>query len=277
MGNFVLQIGSCSFLYLRKGPWEILFPFLLCSSSLNVLSVPGASLFPPHRRRSFWSPSLPSFLCTTAAGRTGAAARAELSGMRGAGDGSGSRRASSGVLAGRARTGAWAASGWRRRAAGAGGEPARAATAAGARRAAPCGQLVARAAPAQASGGSGRGSARWWRGGSWQAAPSGASARAAGVCGATWLQAWRGPVCGARAAVGVRDAEERVSKCCVRRLGWGVNTGSQRGCGSGAGERAQVERRPSRQARKWLAARTSKPRRRWLSRQQERANAGRPE
>jgi hypothetical protein len=67
-----------------------------------------------------------------------------------------------------------------------------------------------------------------------------------------------------------------VSKYCVRRLGWGVDTGSQRGCSSGAGERAQVERRPSRQAREWLAARACKPRRRWLSRQQERANAGWP-
>jgi hypothetical protein len=38
MENLTLKKGPCSFLNLRKGPWEILFPFLLCSSSLSVLS-----------------------------------------------------------------------------------------------------------------------------------------------------------------------------------------------------------------------------------------------
>jgi hypothetical protein len=49
MENFALQKGPCNFLKLRKGPWEILFPFLLCFSTLySFLS--GSFLL--HRQHS---------------------------------------------------------------------------------------------------------------------------------------------------------------------------------------------------------------------------------
>jgi hypothetical protein len=38
MKIYALQIGPCSFLKFHISPWEILFPFLLCSSSFSVLS-----------------------------------------------------------------------------------------------------------------------------------------------------------------------------------------------------------------------------------------------
>jgi hypothetical protein len=79
-----------------------------------------------------------------------------------------------------------------------------------------------------------------WRGSAEQSAGGGASS-GAGCPGASGRQRERAEAApsgaGAR-AVGVRDVEECVSKCYVRRLGWGTDTGSQRGCGSGVGERA---------------------------------------
>jgi hypothetical protein len=40
MGNFTLQTGPCSFLYLHIGPWEITFPLLLCFFSLAPYLLP---------------------------------------------------------------------------------------------------------------------------------------------------------------------------------------------------------------------------------------------
>jgi hypothetical protein len=45
-GNFVLQTSPCSFLKLRKDPWEICFPFLLCSFSLLPYLLWHAAFFP---------------------------------------------------------------------------------------------------------------------------------------------------------------------------------------------------------------------------------------
>jgi hypothetical protein len=50
MRNFTLLRGPCNFLNLRISPWEVLFLFLLCSSSLSVLSSPCVSLSCSGRR-----------------------------------------------------------------------------------------------------------------------------------------------------------------------------------------------------------------------------------
>jgi hypothetical protein len=44
MRNFTLPRGPCNFLNLRISPWEVLFLFLLCSSSLSVYPLSGVSL-----------------------------------------------------------------------------------------------------------------------------------------------------------------------------------------------------------------------------------------
>jgi hypothetical protein len=55
MENFALQTSPCSFLNSRKGPWEIPFPFVLCSFSLSL------SLILPWRLflLCFWPAPLP--------------------------------------------------------------------------------------------------------------------------------------------------------------------------------------------------------------------------
>jgi hypothetical protein len=60
MENFALQTNPCSFLKLRISPWEVLIPFLPCSSSLSALSLHWRLLsFFSTKRRSFsLSPSL---------------------------------------------------------------------------------------------------------------------------------------------------------------------------------------------------------------------------
>jgi hypothetical protein len=69
MGNFVLQIGPCSFLYLCISPWRKPFLFLLCSLSLTcsllAFLVLAASLSLP-----VFFP-LPLFLPSTGAERLG--------------------------------------------------------------------------------------------------------------------------------------------------------------------------------------------------------------
>jgi hypothetical protein len=77
MGNLTLQKGPCSFLNLHISPWEVLFPFLLCSSFIWSLSSPtGGSiqmlLFLSLSLLAFSPPSLPS----TGTGRPGSGAGA---------------------------------------------------------------------------------------------------------------------------------------------------------------------------------------------------------
>jgi hypothetical protein len=62
MGNFILQKGPCSFLKLRISPWEVLIPFLPCSSSLSALSPYWCLLSFPTGGAPF-SSSLPRFGC----------------------------------------------------------------------------------------------------------------------------------------------------------------------------------------------------------------------
>jgi hypothetical protein len=61
MGNFTLPRGPCNFLNLRISPWEVLFFFLLCSSSLSVLSSPSRLSLSFLAGASIWgsSPCLP--------------------------------------------------------------------------------------------------------------------------------------------------------------------------------------------------------------------------
>jgi hypothetical protein len=66
MENFALQASLCNFLKLRISPWEVIIPFLLCSSSFSALSLPWRLLSFLHGRRSL------SFLPPSAAlGRHG--------------------------------------------------------------------------------------------------------------------------------------------------------------------------------------------------------------
>jgi hypothetical protein len=66
MGNYTLQKGPCNFPNLRISPWEVLFPFLFCSSSLSALLLPWCLLpffFPPAARQLYpISTSLPPCL-----------------------------------------------------------------------------------------------------------------------------------------------------------------------------------------------------------------------
>jgi hypothetical protein len=61
MRNYALQKGSCSFLKLRISPWEVLFPFLLCSSSLSIYPFPWRLFLCFFHRRPYLgaSPCLP--------------------------------------------------------------------------------------------------------------------------------------------------------------------------------------------------------------------------
>jgi hypothetical protein len=52
MENFALQASPCNFLKLLISPWEVLIPFLLCSSSFSALSLPWRLLSFLHGRRS---------------------------------------------------------------------------------------------------------------------------------------------------------------------------------------------------------------------------------
>jgi hypothetical protein len=82
MGNFVLQTGPCSFLYLRIGPWGNLFILLLYFFS------PLASLFffLPHRRMLCQIP-FSLLLLHQALGRRRACAGGRARGSRRAGSG----------------------------------------------------------------------------------------------------------------------------------------------------------------------------------------------
>jgi hypothetical protein len=96
MGNFTLPRGPCNFLNLLIGPWEVLFLFLLCFSSLcHSFSQPAAAL-----SERFFSSSLPLLSFWTGGSRPGALARAAPSGgcRRGSG-GAGLACAGGGSLA----------------------------------------------------------------------------------------------------------------------------------------------------------------------------------
>jgi hypothetical protein len=166
MGNFSLQTSPCNFLKLRISPWEVLIPFLLCSSSFSALSLPWRLLSFLHGRRSLPS-SLPLLLWagTGASGSGGERARR-------------SRAAGAQGRAGRSRCKRWVARtqaaqarelearGWRRALAWRG--PARrlraqpgSAQAGGASGCGAARQRVARLAAGASAGGRGR---RWARG-----------------------------------------------------------------------------------------------------------------
>jgi hypothetical protein len=171
MGNLTLQIGPCSFLKLRISPWEILFPFLLClsslCSSLSSFLLPLAAL----SGRLF----LPSSLCCSRPAREQAALAARVSQRRRAGA-CAARRGSGGV---RARRRCWAG-------AGASAAAPSSAAASGPRR----------AARRLGSAWSRRGSRRWRRAGRpgarrWRALARGARAAAARACAAAGADAAR--------------------------------------------------------------------------------------